>query len=243
MVMLVINVWYGKGAEKIIFKCVSHLSYPFLDLTWLQMSSGENLDPRVVEAVLDQSPSIFRSCVVGNNFLRTSSQLVCAIIEPAKNSPLSREARLADITRAISSANRSLAPPLRISWSRVLILDDGHAIPITKKGAIFRKKLEELFGQQISALLYRSQEETAPQTEIEPAASLNRANGRTKDQIGRIVADIVFQTLRISAETLENNTDATFAEVSVSSFFESVLVIKYCTLARNGLRNVHVNRQ
>ncbi|KAF4622433.1 hypothetical protein D9613_009459 [Agrocybe pediades] len=206
--------------------------YAFVDdqrLVWkgrkedyIQMSSGESLDPRVVEAILDQSPSISRSCVVGNNFLSTSSQLVCAIIEPAKNSPLAREARLADITRAISSVNRGLAPPLRIAWARVLVLDDGEEIPITKKGAIFRKKLEDVFGPRLTSLLNQTQQETSSQAQV-PAPS---ANGKTKDQIGRIVADIVFSTLRISAETLDNNSDATFAELGMDSAMSTLIVNK-----------------
>ena len=99
------------------------------------MSSGESIDPRGIEAALDQCPAIARSCVVGNNFLRTSSQVICAIVEPARDPVKSSKALLSEITRAIASANRSLAPPLRISWSRVLVLKDQH-IPITKKGAI-----------------------------------------------------------------------------------------------------------
>ena len=47
------------------------------------MSSGESIDPRAIEAALDQSPAIVRSCVVKNNFLGASSQSICAIVEPA----------------------------------------------------------------------------------------------------------------------------------------------------------------
>ena len=79
------------------------------------------------------------SCVVGNHFLRTSSQFICAIIEPANDASKPSTTLLSEITRAIASANRGLAPPLRISWARVLVLK-GQQIPITKKGAIFHKK-------------------------------------------------------------------------------------------------------
>jgi hypothetical protein len=80
------------------------------------MSSGEPTDLCVIEAALDQCPAIIRSCVVGNNFLKTSSQVICAIIEPVTKSSATL---LAEITRAIASANRGLALPLRISWARV----------------------------------------------------------------------------------------------------------------------------
>lgn len=182
------------------------------------MSSGESLDPRVVEAILDRCPSVARSCVVGNNFLRTSSQVVCAIIEPIRDANASfSDSHLAEIIRTIAVANRGLAPPLRISWSRVLILPEGQQIPLTKKGAIFRKKLEDLFGEQLSNLLNHSDNAHASRKEM-PSTSLsstvgNRASGRTKDQITTIIANIVVDALGITAETLENNPDATFAEV------------------------------
>jgi hypothetical protein len=164
------------------------------------MSSGESIDPRVIEAALDQCPAIVRSCVVGNNFLRTSSQFICAIIEPASDTSNTSTALLSEITRAIASANRGLAPPLRISWARVLVLKDQH-IPITKKGAIFRKKLEEVFGDQLASLISGSERES--EADVKPIEDLSQ--GRTKDQV---------ETLRISAEMLENNSQSTFAEVS-----------------------------
>jgi long-subunit acyl-CoA synthetase (AMP-forming) len=173
------------------------------------MSSGESIDPRVIEAALDQCPAIVRSCVVGNNFLRTSSQFICAIIEPASDTSNTSTALLSEITRAIASANRGLAPPLRISWARVLVLKDQH-IPITKKGAIFRKKLEEVFGDQLASLISGSERES--EADVKPIEDLSQ--GRTKDQVAGVISNIVVETLRISAEMLENNSQSTFAEVS-----------------------------
>ena len=178
------------------------------------MSSGESIDPRVIEAALDQSTAIVRSCIVGNNFLRTSSQFICAIVEPARDVTKSSTALLSEITRAIASANRGLAPPLRISWARVLVLKDQH-IPITKKGAIFRKKLEEVFGDQLASLIGNPEHES--EADVKPTGKLSQ--GRTKDQVASIISNIVVETLRISAEMLENNSQATFAEVSNLFFF------------------------
>jgi hypothetical protein len=204
------------------------------------MSSGESLDPRDVEAILRRSSAISRSCIVGNNFLNTSSQVVCAIIQPTDAEP-----RLSEITRAISVANRGLAPPLRISWSRVLVLKPGQEIPLTKKGAIFRKKLQELFGEQLSALLSHSDEGIARQTEMKASPSLQRVQGRTRTQISNIVSNIVLQTLRISEETMDDNAQATFAEVGafifvylrLSSFIHVLYVAWY------GLRDVDHDHQ
>jgi len=61
------------------------------------------------------------------------------------------------VTSAISTVNRGLAPPLHISRARVLILKDDQEIPISNKGAIFRK-LEAIFGEQVAQFLSRSEE-------------------------------------------------------------------------------------
>ena len=203
--------WRGRK-EDYIQVCYTKLVYSDQSNCYFKMSSGESLDPRVVEAALDQSPAIFRSCVVGNNFLRAASQVVCAIIEPSRDKK-SLESRLPEITRAIAVANRSLAPPLRISWARVLVLKEGQEVPITKKGAIFRKKLEQLSGEQLSALLTPSKEKVSRQPEVKTTPSPTKAQGRTRDQISSIVAKIVFETLKISEDSLDNNSQATFAEV------------------------------
>jgi len=100
------------------------------------MNYGESIHPCVIEAALDQCRAIVRSCVVRNNFLGTSSQFICTIIEPASDTSISSTALLSEITRAIASANHGLAPPLRISWARVLVLKGQHDIPITKKAVL-----------------------------------------------------------------------------------------------------------
>ncbi|KAF8900861.1 hypothetical protein CPB84DRAFT_1778561 [Gymnopilus junonius] len=201
---------------------------------YIQMSSGENLDPREVEAILDRCPAILRSCVVGNNFLKTSSQVICAIVEPVRHSILSQDSILAEITRAISSANRGLAPPLRISWARVLILKDDQEIPITKKGAIFRKRLEAMFGERVAELLSRSEEGIAPLVngvDANKPAHANAANGvntntKTKDEVKAIVSRIVLETLKISEKAMENNDQATFAELGMDSAMSTSIVNK-----------------
>jgi hypothetical protein len=143
-------------------------------------------------------------------------------VEPARDVTKSPSALLSEITRAIASANRSLAPPLRISWARVLVLKDQH-IPITKKGAIFRKKLEEVFGDQLASLIGGSEHES--EADVKPTGNLSQ--GRTKDEVASIVSNIVVETLRISAEMLDANSNATFAEVSIfffCAFYQGCLV-------------------
>ena len=57
-------------------------------------------------------------------------------------------------SRAQSPANRGIALPC-ISWAKVSVLKC-QQIPITKKGAIFRKKLEEVLGDQLASLFSRA---------------------------------------------------------------------------------------
>ena len=90
---------------------------------------------------------------------------MCAILEPARDVTKSFDALLSDIKCAIASANDNLDPDLHISWTRVLVLKD-QQIPVTKKGAIFRKKLEEVFGDQLASLLSGS--EHASEVNVEP---------------------------------------------------------------------------
>src|SRR6266567_357449 len=114
------------------------------------MVSGETLDPRSVEMALRACPAIEHCCVVGNNFMKGPSNVICILIQPALYSENGHIAlshhQMVQITKAVAAVNRTLLPPLRIAWSRVGILERGMAIPYTKKGGIFRKKLEALFG-------------------------------------------------------------------------------------------------
>ena len=129
------------------------------------MSFGCTFDPRDIEAILDQSPAIARSCVVGNNFLKSCSQFICAIVEPARDVTKSSDVLLSEIKGAIALANRGLNPNLNISWARVLVLKDQH-IPITKKGAVFRKHLERHFGEQLASHIRGS--EHGSEADVEP---------------------------------------------------------------------------
>ncbi|KAJ7666829.1 hypothetical protein DFH06DRAFT_1040341 [Mycena polygramma] len=183
---------------------------------FVQLTSGEMVDPRVLEKILDACPSIARSCVIGNNFLTGPSQFLCALIELPPDVHLSVDL---DISRAVRSVNRELAPPLRISWSRVLILDEGEQIPMTRKGLIWRKKLEALYGSRLAALLSPSNS-AAPDS----APPLLSQTLPSQDFIRDVVLAIVANVLRISSEDLQLNADSTFAELGMDSTAALVIV-------------------
>lgn len=159
------------------------------------------MDPRVAERYLDSSSGIARSCVIGNNFLDGPAQYICAIIQP-EHAEVGGPDVSSSFVRALATVNRDLPPPLRISWSRVLILSKDEPIPITRKGAVFRKKLRALFGERLLTLL----EDPSTSRLTEPF------NG-TQSEISDIVLDVVCEGLRLSLAIVDSNRECTFAEV------------------------------
>jgi len=207
---------------------------------YIQMSSGESMDPREIEVVLNQSPAIVRACVVGNNFLRSASEVVCAIVEADLSSYEPDELRM-EIMKVIGLVNKELAPPLRIGWGRILVLGPGGKVPLTKKGMVFRKKLEMMFGEELRGMLARDAAASAQASQaVKPQATKPSAGGKTKDQVAKIVAGVVSAVLKVPMEILESNAGASFAEVcfSVSFVDES-----YPFAAWHGLRNGNQDRQ
>ena len=101
---------------------------------FIQLGSAELLDPRGPERDLTKSPSIERAALVGNRFVRGAADFVCAIIEVPERGFNSRE-----VMRAFAQVNKDLHPPLRVPVSRVLVLEQGETIPMTRKGLIWRK--------------------------------------------------------------------------------------------------------
>jgi long-subunit acyl-CoA synthetase (AMP-forming) len=119
------------------------------------MTSGESLDPRPLEESLRSLEFISNACIIGDTFLRGASTTVCAIIELADAQSLDAQAAKIKVAHVLAPINADLPPALRISMSSILILNESQKIPRTKKGEVFRKKIEEMFGAAI-ALAQRS---------------------------------------------------------------------------------------
>ncbi|KAJ7754163.1 hypothetical protein DFH07DRAFT_886398 [Mycena maculata] len=123
---------------------------------FVQMSTGENLDPRPIQSALCASRFIRNACVIGDTFLNGPSTAVCAIIEiemEHKNAALlDPHAAKLEVVRVLAPINRDLPPAVRIAWSSILILAHGETIPVTSKGEIFRKKIEAMFGESIKTM-------------------------------------------------------------------------------------------
>jgi hypothetical protein len=135
---------FGKAVKKITSRCVFSFESQNVRRYQLpiQMSSGESIDPHAIESALNQCLAIVQSCVVGNNFLGTSTQFISATIEPASDTSNHSTTLLSEITRAIASANHGLAPPLHIPCARCLVLK-GQQISITKKGLSSARSLKK----------------------------------------------------------------------------------------------------
>lgn len=114
-----------------------------------------------------------------------------------------------EITKAVAAVNRTLAPPLRVPWSRIMVLEEGQSIPLSKKGAIFRKKLEMMFGEQLARLL--AGETTGSVVNSPPDIT----SVHSKDKVQELVCTIVSDALRLPRDVLEANSRSTFAEVRV----------------------------
>ena len=173
------------------------------------MISGEILDPRPIEKILNTSSAILQSCVIGNRFLGKAAEFICILIKPSTSN--SKAMITSQITKAVASINRTLPPPLRIAWSRVLILDEGQEIPYTRKRTIFRKKLEGIFGGQVARLL--GNEDI---NQEQPAKAPDRQESRPRwskvdvmDKVLKTVAD----ALQISITLLKIHPESSFAEV------------------------------
>ncbi|KIM43995.1 hypothetical protein M413DRAFT_372838 [Hebeloma cylindrosporum] len=141
--------------------------------------------------------------------------------------------QVSEITRKIAAINRTLLPPERISWSRVLILESGVEIPYTKKGMVFRKKLEGLFGDALASLINKDagkgkvggslgsvtgtlldcNAEVPRETEVPKATS----EKWSKEKVDRLVVEALASGLDIDLEVLRANSDSSFAELGMNS--------------------------
>ncbi|KAF8125679.1 hypothetical protein K438DRAFT_1891701 [Mycena galopus ATCC 62051] len=181
--------------------------------------SGEMVDPRILEKTLDASPSIARSCIIGNNFLRGSSLFLCALIELRADVDRNHPSTELEISRTLRTINRELVPPLRINWTRVIILEEGEKIPINKKRQIWRKTLEALFGVRVAALSVPSTHASAGDTPV-------RKTIPPQSVLKDVVLATVAHALNLPAEILKVNAELTFAELGMDSAAALVIVGK-----------------
>ena len=141
--------------------------------------------------------------------MRKASDSIFAIIQPALSNgeALPSFSDILKITRTVATVNKTLPPPLRVPWSRVIILDGELQIPRTRKGTIFRKTLEQVFGERV-AFLERGLEVEHGGADLEKLKS-----HLGKDQIIEETANVISEVLQIKADFLKENATCTFAEV------------------------------
>ncbi|KAI5117734.1 hypothetical protein M0805_002079 [Coniferiporia weirii] len=175
---------------------------------YIQLLSGELLDPRQPERELSLSPYIARACLVGNNFLRGAADFVCAVIEVPDAG-----FRPKLVMRAFAEVNKTLHPPLRVPWARVLVLEDGEKVPVTRKGLIWRKVLEDRFGERFRAIL----ENPNLSRFHEKEKSDLRSDTRSTEGVEASLKDIVANVLGLSEEQMSDNVGMTFAELGMDS--------------------------
>ncbi|KAK0461978.1 uncharacterized protein EV420DRAFT_1665682 [Desarmillaria tabescens] len=173
---------------------------------FIQMTSSETLDPRPIEKALCANPSIANACIIGDRFLREPATSICAIVEirPDVDMPSSKVDR--EIANALAPINRDLPPALRIAWSRVLIIRPPQKIPVTRKGDVFRKKIEDMFGSFLGVGI---------STKVE-------VDHETKDDTEHIVRQVVSNLLGVHDPELLSVLS--FAELGMTSFMAVSIV-------------------
>ncbi|KAG7441749.1 ketoacyl-synt-domain-containing protein [Guyanagaster necrorhizus] len=181
---------------------------------FIQLDSGEIMDPRIHEKTFDDNPVIARSCIIGNNFLRGASQFLCLIVELMPEATLTRKEAYEQVTKTVGTVNISLPPPLRILWSRILILGPDSSIPLNRKHLVWRKKLESLFWDLVKGL-------PAPS----PAATSSQRSGSwTTEAAKDIVIQSVSIALGLSEDILLAHSDASFAELGMDSAMALMII-------------------
>ncbi|KAF9012744.1 hypothetical protein BDQ17DRAFT_1344564 [Cyathus striatus] len=200
---------YGSSPDRIIWKGRKD--------DFIQFKSGESLDPRPIEQTLNRCDAIAHSCVVGNTFLSGPADFTCAILQLTGEALRNHRSAKLQISKVLASINGSLPPPLRISWSRILLLPSGQAIPYTKKGVVFRKKIQSLFGEQLEKQLlgYIDMEE--------PKATRIT---RTQNFVSDVILDAVSGILGIELNDLRDNLESSFAELGMDSAMAIKIVNK-----------------
>lgn len=186
---------------------------------FIQLVSGELLDPRESERVLARSPHIVRVALTGDTFGHGASTCVCAILQvPSEAMSASGKVPGFDgraVLRALADVNGATHPPLRVPPARVLVLLAGEEVPLNRKGEIWRKKLDALFGERMRALLSGDVPSAFTSATAASGKKVEGENGQpavTKEEVEREVVRIVAEVLGVPSELIEDG-EATFAEV------------------------------
>ena len=185
---------------------------------YIQLGSAELLDPRGPERELAKSPAIVRAALVGNHFLRGAADFVCAIVEVPESGFNARE-----VMRAFAQVNKDLHPPLRVPVSRVLVLEPGETLPMTRKGLIWRKALEERFGVRLSALI---NDPALSKFGNEKRTKRNKKLVTTLEEVEFEVGLIVAEGLGVPKALVDENGEASFAELGMDSNMATRIVSK-----------------
>ncbi|KAK0453799.1 hypothetical protein EV421DRAFT_1701579 [Armillaria borealis] len=182
---------------------------------FIQMTSSETLDPRPIEEALCANPSIANACVIGDRFLREPATSVCAIVEigPEVDMPSSKIDR--EIANALAPINRGLPPALRIPWSRVLIIRPPQKIPVTRKGDVFRKKIEDMFGSFLGVGV-------STEVEVDHETKEGQVVPNYINDTEHVVRQVVSNLLGV--HDLELLSALSFAELGMTSFMAVSIV-------------------
>lgn len=121
----------------------------------LILATGEKVNPRILEAMLEESSEVKAAVAFGENRFE-----VGVIVEPNVTSPTLNDASLRDhLWSIVSGANAKMDAYARISSpAAIVILHPSQTLPRSDKGSIMRKEVYRVFELEIEHV-YRQLEE------------------------------------------------------------------------------------
>ncbi|KAH7091717.1 hypothetical protein BKA62DRAFT_626249 [Auriculariales sp. MPI-PUGE-AT-0066] len=185
---------------------------------YIQLSSGEKLDPRPMEQALRSLVFVSNAVVVGDKFLNGPSEHICIMVELETDSFPLPKSDIQVLVRTVGRENALVTPSLRVPWSRIILLPQGSSIPLNRKKATFRKRLQELHGRVVADML----RDESSDSRLEDSA-VRRSFGDAAE-IQETVVAIISNALGMDKSLLKVNMHLNFAEMGLTSILATTIV-------------------
>ncbi|KAH7097474.1 hypothetical protein BKA62DRAFT_774277 [Auriculariales sp. MPI-PUGE-AT-0066] len=184
---------------------------------FIQLTSGEKLDPRPMERALQLLPFVANAVLVGDKFLSGPSEHICALVELREDASILSKNDLQLLVATVGRENLLVTPSLRVPWSRIILLPRGIVLPLNRKMAPFRKLLQELHGETIAEALRRESSADEIRNSI-----LGRSFG-SATEIQEIILEIISNALGLEHKVLLESLELQFAELGLTSILATAI--------------------
>ncbi|KAH7091721.1 hypothetical protein BKA62DRAFT_834886 [Auriculariales sp. MPI-PUGE-AT-0066] len=161
---------------------------------------------------------VSNAVVVGDKFLNGPSEHICIMVELETDSFPLPKSDIQVLVRTVGRENALVTPSLRVPWSRIILLPQGSSIPLNRKKATFRKRLQELHGRVVADML----RDESSDSRLEDSA-VRRSFGDAAE-IQETVVAIISNALGMDKSLLKVNMHLNFAEVHLRRATGYVLI-------------------